>query len=208
MERLTKDDVKQMGMTDLARNQVFIKDGEAWCRDFEREISARDFIREICKLNGIKCSQDTDDFDEDMMDMLQYSTDTIEGVIAIFYTALWGFAEVRENLKAYEDTGLTPEEFTDLQSCLEDEAGTGGAGAIGLISDLIELMKYRKLEAEGRLIKLPCDEGNTIQSQHEAAESMLNDIYQGGIIGETAYNVINQALENMKEIIIEREGME
>ncbi len=46
------------------------------------------------------------------------------------------------------------------------------------------------------------------QSQYEAAESMLNDIYQGGIIGETAYNVINQALESMKEIIIEREGME
>jgi len=202
MQRLTKDNVKEMGMVDLARNQVFIKDGEAWCRDFEREISARDFIREICKLNGIKYSQDNDDFDEDMMDMLQYSTETIEGVIAIFYTALWGFAEVRENLKAYEDTGLTPEEFTDLQSCLEGEAGTSGT-----ISDLIELMKYRKLEAEGRLIKLPCNEGYTIQSQREAAESMLNDIYQGGIIGETAYNVINQALQSMRKIIIEREGM-
>ncbi len=46
------------------------------------------------------------------------------------------------------------------------------------------------------------------QSQYEAAESMLNDIYQGEIIGETAYNVINQALQSMGKIIAEREGLQ
>lgn len=35
MNRLTKDDVNEMGMIDLAHNQVFIKDGEAWYRDLE-----------------------------------------------------------------------------------------------------------------------------------------------------------------------------
>ncbi len=44
------------------------------------------------------------------------------------------------------------------------------------------------------------------QDQFEAAESILNDIYQGGIIGETAYNVINQALQSMGKLIAEREG--
>lgn len=43
------------------------------------------------------------------------------------------------------------------------------------------------------------------QDQYEAAESMLNDIYQGDIIGETAYNVINQALQSMGKLIAERE---
>ncbi len=43
------------------------------------------------------------------------------------------------------------------------------------------------------------------QGQYEAAESMLNNIYQGEIIGETAYNVINQALQSMREMIAEKE---
>lgn len=43
------------------------------------------------------------------------------------------------------------------------------------------------------------------QGQYEAAETMLNDLYKVYIIGETAYNVINQALQSMREIIAEKE---
>jgi hypothetical protein len=60
-------------------------------------------------------------------------------------------------LAAYEDTELTPEEFIDLQVCLEDEGDVGGT-----IRDLIELMQYRKLEEQGLLIKLPCKVGETV----------------------------------------------
>lgn len=60
-------------------------------------------------------------------------------------------------LAEYEDTGFTPEEFTDLKVCLEDEGGT-----LGIVRDLIELMQYRKLEEQGLLIKLPCKIGKKL----------------------------------------------
>ncbi len=94
----------------------------------------------------------------------KYDLKDHEHIIGEFatYDAFFNYSMAVKRLGEYEDTGLTPEEFTDLQSCLEDEAGTGGAGAIGLISDLIELMKFRKSEAEGRLIKAPCKVGDTL----------------------------------------------
>lgn len=39
------DDTSDMGMWELAHNHVFIKNGEAWYRDFEREISVLDLMR-------------------------------------------------------------------------------------------------------------------------------------------------------------------
>lgn len=116
MNRLTKDDVKEMGMVDLARNQVFIKDGEAWYRDFGREISVRDLAKEMFDFHNIKYSSNLDEFDEDMMYLLEDDYQTIEGVIALFYRSLWAFADIRETLKAYEDTGLEPEEVEQLYS--------------------------------------------------------------------------------------------
>ncbi len=103
MNRITKDDVKQMGMVDLAHNHVFVKDHEAWYRDFEMEMPARDHIRAICARNSIECPVDNEEFDEYMFDLLQDGYETLEGMIAMYYNTLWGFAEVREVLKEYED---------------------------------------------------------------------------------------------------------
>lgn len=62
-----------------------------------------------------------------------------------------------KKLAAYEDTELESEEVQDLKDCIEGEEGTEGT-----VEDLLELMRYRKLEAEGRLIKLPCKEGDIV----------------------------------------------
>lgn len=121
MNRLTKDDVKEMGMIDLAHNQVFIKDGEAWYRDFEREISARDLAKEMFDFHNVKYSSNLDEFDEDMMYLLDDGYETIEGIIALFYRALWSMADVREKLKAYEDTGLEPEDILSNIKFLSNE---------------------------------------------------------------------------------------
>lgn len=100
--KLISDDVKGMGITQLAHNQFFVKDGAAWYRDFDREISARDLVREIVKKNSEHIEVDesfyTDDdyFDEEMCDWLQYRTDDLAGVIAMYYTAMWGMADIRE----------------------------------------------------------------------------------------------------------------
>ena len=37
------------------------------------------------------------------MELLQYGTRTIEGLIALFYRNLWAMSDLREKLKQYED---------------------------------------------------------------------------------------------------------
>ena len=104
------DDTSDMSMWELAHNQVFIKDKEAWYRDFTREISTRDLVREIYRKHvtteNAEELADDDIFDDIMLDAGYYGTDDMEGVCSILYTALWGMAEVREWLKIYETTGL------------------------------------------------------------------------------------------------------
>ena len=41
------DDTSDMGIWELAHNMMFVKNREAWYRDFEREIPLRNLIREI-----------------------------------------------------------------------------------------------------------------------------------------------------------------
>ena len=104
------DDTSDMSMWELAHNQVFVKNKEAWYRDFEREISARDLVREIYRKHvtteDAEDLADDDVFDDIMLEAGAYDTDDMEGVCSILYTALWGMAEVREWLKAYETHGL------------------------------------------------------------------------------------------------------
>jgi hypothetical protein len=118
MERITLENVKEMGMYQLAHNHVFGKDGEVWYRDFDREISIRNLIREIAGKHDIDAdlaSYDDDTFDEAMLDNLQYGTEELSGVLALLNMILWGMADIREALKPYEDTGYEPEEIETLK---------------------------------------------------------------------------------------------
>ncbi len=109
MNKIVKNNVSEMGMTDLLLNQVFVKNGEAWYRDFDREISVLNLIREICTKH--KCPADANEMDDETLDEilrvnLQYGTDSLEGIIAMYYTALVGMAEVRAHLEVYENPEL------------------------------------------------------------------------------------------------------
>ena len=103
------EDTSDMGMWELAHNFVFIKDKEAWYRDFEREISALNLMREIIGKHGdperISGLSDQE-LNDTLMDDLQYGTDDLDGVFATLYMALWGMAEVRGWLKQHEESGL------------------------------------------------------------------------------------------------------
>lgn len=94
---------------ELAHNFVFIKDKEAWYRDFEREVSALNLMREIIGKHGdperISGLSDQE-LNDTLMDDLQYGTDDLDGVFATLYMALWGMAEVRGWLKQHEESGL------------------------------------------------------------------------------------------------------
>lgn len=103
------DDTSNMGMWELAHNMMFVKDGEAWYRDFEREIPLRELIREILTKHAGEVydrDYDPESFDDAMSENLQYGTGELEGVIALFYQTAWGAAELREWLKAYETHAL------------------------------------------------------------------------------------------------------
>ena len=103
------EDTSDMGMWELAHNFVFIKDKEAWYRDFEREISVLNLMREIIGKHGdperISGLSDQE-LNDTLMDDLQYGTDDLDGVFATLYMALWGMAEVRGWLKQHEESGL------------------------------------------------------------------------------------------------------
>jgi hypothetical protein len=121
MNRITSvtEDAKEMDMLQLAYNKVFMKDGWAWYRDYDREIPVIDLIKEIIHHHNFDAElicADSDEFGDIMMDNLQYGTDGIDGVIAILYQTLWAMTDMRERLKTYEDTSLEPEEVEDLKN--------------------------------------------------------------------------------------------
>ena len=42
------ENTQDMNMWELSHNHLFEKNGEAWYRDFERELPVRELMKEIC----------------------------------------------------------------------------------------------------------------------------------------------------------------
>lgn len=106
MKRLTTDkDVSQMSMVELAHNACYVKDRKARYRDYDMDMDAR--VLAIHLLADLAESDAAFESDEDMdgwmADYMQYGPDTIEGLIAAFYTNIWAAADLRERLKYYEN---------------------------------------------------------------------------------------------------------
>lgn len=106
MNRLTTNkEVSEMNIYELAHNSCYAKDGKARYRDFEDDFDARQLAIKLLEkyadiLNGFTGDEDFDDF---MMDSLQYGTGDVLGLIAVFYRNLWAMADLRETLKRFED---------------------------------------------------------------------------------------------------------
>lgn len=66
----------------------------------------------------------------------------------------------REDLRAYEDTGMTPEEIE--RSKLEIEAGCVKAIARTYGIDINRLRKLAEADRDGRVVVLPCKVGDTV----------------------------------------------
>lgn len=58
---------------------------------------------------------DDEILDEILFENLQYPADDIDGLIAVFSMLAWSHSDLRERLKAYENTGLTPEQVQQLK---------------------------------------------------------------------------------------------
>lgn len=132
MNRLTTDTpVLEMGMYELAHNSCFAQDGEAYYRDFDREISARNFARELAKHFGYEYSEDDEDFDYEIMDDLPVDTVfEVRELIALFYRGLWAQADLYERLKKYEKIG-TLEELQELVELRKEKCPQKVLGAFG-----------------------------------------------------------------------------
>lgn len=106
MERLTSDkDVFEMGMVELAHNSCYVKDGEAWYRDYRQDVSARELTRQLLNefADGDDTFSDDEDFDDYMAECLLDGVKSIEGLIALLYRDMWAMAGLRARLKHYED---------------------------------------------------------------------------------------------------------
>ena len=149
------NDTSTMSATELAHNFVFVKNMQAWYRDFDREIPVRDLMREICAKHAAPADADEltdEELDEILYDNLQFGTDDLEGVFALLYMALFGMADVRAWLERYETTGLPT---TNRPEVLQECVNTYGAEAqvdmaVEEMSELTKaLLKYRRKEAQG-----------------------------------------------------------
>nr|DAT49544.1 MAG TPA: hypothetical protein [Caudoviricetes sp.] len=107
MERLTSNKkVSDMNVLELAYNSCYAdKNHNARYRDYELDIDSRELVKNLVK---DMCDEDLSDmsdeeFDEYMAEMLSVEVDSQIGLLALFYRNLWAMADLRENLKEYED---------------------------------------------------------------------------------------------------------
>lgn len=107
MERLTTNkSVADMSMIELAHNSCYADDERnARYRDYEMEMDARDFARNLMvTLAKDELPVDDAEFDEEILDNLTIDPfSDVRGLIALFYRNMWAMADLREKLKDYED---------------------------------------------------------------------------------------------------------
>lgn len=106
MERLTiNKETSEMSVIELAYNSCYAKDKKARYRDYETDIDARELVIKLLEEHADIPNEFTcgDDFDDFMLDSLQYGTDDMLGLIAVFYRNLCAMSDLRERLKYYED---------------------------------------------------------------------------------------------------------
>lgn len=105
----------------------------------------------------------------------------------------------REDVRAYEDTGLTPEEFHAYWVFLEDLIGEQKASeALDRFRQLV------KADKDGRLVVLPCKVGNTVIDQTFAEtprlmkNTRLEIAYESrcGIIFHMGYDIFADLVEH------------
>ena len=159
--RLTTDTPKNN--LEMALNLFYVKDKEVWVREYGKngaDISLLDLTREILSYQCPYVESDISDDDLIMM-MPEWLFDDVtatEHVIGLLYQAAWVCAELREHLKQFEDTEMTPEA---IKSAFTTDT------LIKLAAQALETTpeRLRELAAadkDGRVVVLPCKVGDTV----------------------------------------------
>lgn len=144
MQRLTTDNPQDN--LESALNLFYVKDKWTWVRGYNpgpesEDISLNDLVRLIAEQHDMDMAQSKDDeeISDEMAYLLMDMTDTLEGVVALLYTAGWVCAELRAKLMKYEDTGFTPEEIAETKPRQGKWNGTGDRYTyLGIVCDVWE----------------------------------------------------------------------
>lgn len=151
MKRLTTDRPEDNVQNTL--NLFYIRNRETWIRGGGpapqyKDVSLDDFMRRMIKEKHVdeKVPERWSEFSEMMAEWLMDEPESETGMLALVYAAAWGFAEIRERLKRYEDTGAMPDVLEELLEGLTRIEKLGGW-------DLVD--RWVKAASEGRLVELP-----------------------------------------------------
>ena len=154
MKRLTTDTPKNN--LQAALNLFYIKDYETWVRGYGpapeyADVCLFGLTRDIVKthIQDVELPEDDDDLSNMMPEWLMDGIDSAEGIVALLYTAAWAYAELRHKLMRYEDTGLEPEEVTDLMAAHGTAIGKlteyRTIGSVDYLRDLIRNLSDKKV---------------------------------------------------------------
>ncbi len=189
MERLTTNkSVADMSMIELAHNSCYADDERnARYRDYEMEMDARDFVRNLMvTLTKDELPVNDAEFDEEVLDNLtidQFSD--VRGLIALFYRNLWAMADLREKLKDYEDADeqglilrLPISEDTPVYSieycCGNNKSNRSGMCVRGFCENCSDKAYYIR-ESVAKHCSI-CEINKSVFFTHEEAEAKLKEM--------------------------------
>ena len=190
MKRLTTDRPEDNVQNTL--NLFYIKDRETWIRGGGpapqyKDVTLDEFMRRQIKARlPIDAPEDWKEFSAMMAEWLMDEPESETGMLALVYAAAWGFAEIRERLKRYEDTGAMPDVLEELLEGLTRIEKLGGW-------DLVD--RWVKAASEGRLVELKC-----VPRLKPYAENLVYIVEDGEVFDDFVTEVIVGENEN-REVV-------
>ena len=191
MKRLTTD--RPQDNVENTLNLFYVKDKETWIRGGGpapqyKDVTLDDFMRRMIKEKhlDVKVPEDWQEFSCMMAEWLMDDPESETGMMALMYAAAWGFAEIRERLKRYEDTGAMPDVLEELLGGLTRIEKLGGW-------DLGD--RWVKAASEGRLVELKC-----VPRLKPCAENLLYIVEDGEVFDDFVTEVIVGESEN-REVV-------
>lgn len=181
MHRLTTDNPTDN--IEASLNLFYVRDGDAFIRgggdapDYA-DISVTDFIRKTARAlcPDMLLPESAEEISFAMAEYLFDGYEEPSGLIALLYTAAWSYAELRERLKAYEDTGLSPEKVSWMKEVVE-------AAFDNDTSRIERAHNLHVADKEGRVVVLPRKVGDTVYFVN--AKQILEFAVVGYAVDET-----------------------
>lgn len=196
--RLTTDTPKNN--LEMALNLFYVKDEEVWVRGYGKngaDISLFDMSRGLTRWNCPYVDLDISDdsFSMMMAEWLWEDVESFEHVLALLYQAAWVCAELREHLKQFEDTGLTPEEIK--APFTEDAMINLAAQALGV--DPSRLRELAEADKDGRVVVLPCKVGDTVWANLDGMRHTRKCVIEFVNIGSHVTTIVFSTVDGLRE---------